>query len=262
MNEATFRDRFNPGGRDRETGAVWEYVSRLPELNARLRCNFMVRRLKEDVLKDLPAKRYELVYAETTGQIAMALHAERMLDLDEETLLARSGGKIDGAISTVRREMGEAMAPFASEHCDTLLTGGTDKLVVFAHHHSVLDHLQKQLTRHGVIRVDGNTTGKGKGIAVEQFKFDPRKKVFLGQLTSVGTGTDGLQEVCQQAVFAEASWVFGENEQGVDRLHRIGQNGSVHAQFLVAEGSISERIIGRSIAKGRITSEVLDAAPI
>jgi SWI/SNF-related matrix-associated actin-dependent regulator 1 of chromatin subfamily A len=262
MNFATFKDRFNPGGRDMESGATWEYVARLPELNARLRCNFMVRRLKEDVLKDLPPKRYELVPVETTGSIAMALHAEKMLDFDEEEMLARSGGRIDGAISTVRRQMGEAMAPAALEHCKILVEGGVGKLVVFAHHHAVLDHLQKGLAGSGVIRVDGGTSAKGKHAAVEKFKFDPRIRVFLGQGQSVGTGTDGLQEVASHAVFAEASWVGAENEQCVDRLHRMGQDGSVLAQFLVAPGSISERIIGRSIAKTRITTRVLDALPV
>ena len=262
MNFNTFKDRFNPGGSDRETGATWEYVARLPELNARLRCNFMVRRLKEDVLKDLPAKRYEIVPVEMTGQIAMALHAEKMLDFDEEEMLRRSGGKIDGAISTVRRQMGEAMAPAVLEHLLTLLEGGVDKLVVFAHHHSVLSVIQGGLARYGVLRVDGSTSAKGKNQAVEKFKFDPRLKVFLGQMQSIATGTDGLQDVATHCVLAEASWVHGDNEQAVDRLHRMGQKGSVLAQIMVAPGSISERILGRSISKGRTVQRVLDGAPV
>ena len=262
MNLETFKDRFNPGGRDWETGATWEYTGRLPELNARLRTNFMVRRLKEDVLKDLPAKRYELVYAEGSGAISMALHAERMLDIDPDTLLARNRGAIDGAISTVRRQMGEALAPFALDHCTTLLDGGVGKLVVFAYHHSVLAVLEKGLSSHGVIRVDGNTSAKQKHAAVETFKFDPRRRVFLGQMQAVGTGTDGLQDVASHAVFAEPDWVPGTNEQCVDRLHRMGQEGSVLAQFIVAESSLSERIIGRSIQKARVTNEVLDGVPV
>ena len=262
MNFNTFKDRFNPGGSDRETGATWEYVSRLPELNARLRCNIMVRRLKEDVLKDLPAKRYEIVPVETNGAIAAALHAEKMLDFDEEEMLRRSGGKIDGAISTVRRQMGEAMAPAVLEHLLVLLDGGVDKLVVFAHHHSVLSALQGGMAKHGVLRVDGSTSARGKNQAVEKFKFDPRLKVFLGQMQSIATGTDGLQDVATHCVLAEASWVHGDNEQAVDRLHRMGQKGSVLAQLMVAPGSISERILGRSISKGRTVQKVLDGAPV
>lgn len=261
-NFASFKDRFNPGGRDPETHASWEYVARLPELNARLRCNFMVRRLKEDVLHDLPAKRYELVYAESSTKITMVLQAERLLDLDEESMLSRSKGKIDGAISTVRREMGEALAPAASEHCVMLLEGGVDKLVVFAHHHAVLDQLEKGMAKFGCIRVDGSTSARGKAIAVEQFRHDPRKKVILGQLQAIGTGTDGLQDVATHCFFAEASWVHGENEQGVDRLHRMGQKGSVLAQFFVAAGSISERILGKAIAKGKTVEKVLDLKPL
>ena len=262
MNFNSFKDRFNPGGRDMDSGATWEYTARLPELNARLRCNFMVRRLKEDVLKDLPAKRYEIVPVEMTGKIAMALHAEKMLDFDEEEMLRRSGGKIDGAISTVRRQMGEAMSPAILEHCVVLVEGGVGKLVVFAHHHSVLDALQKGLNKFGCIRVDGNTSAKGKHGAVEKFKFDPRLKVFLGQMQSIATGTDGLQDVATHCVLAEGSWVHGDNEQAVDRLHRMGQKGSVLAQLMVAPGSISERILGRSISKGRTVQKVLDGAPV
>lgn len=262
MNFNSFKDRFNPGGRDMDSGATWEYTARLPELNARLRCNFMVRRLKEDVLKDLPAKRYEIVPVELTGKIAMALHAEKMLDFDEEEMLRRSGGKIDGAISTVRRQMGEAMAPAVLEHLLMLMDGGVEKLVVFAHHHSVLAVLQSGLAKHGVLRVDGSTSAKGKNQAVEVFKFNPRMKVFLGQMQSIATGTDGLQDVATHCVLAEASWVHGDNEQAVDRLHRMGQKGSVLAQLMVAPGSISERILGRSISKGRTVQRVLDGAPV
>lgn len=262
MNFEQFKDRFNPGGRDPVSGASWEYAGRLPELNARLRCNIMVRRLKEDVLKDLPPKRYELVPVETTLKIQMALQAERMLHFDEQEMLARSGGKIDGAISTVRREMGEALAPAALDHVRMLLDGGVEKLVVFAHHHSVLDFLNKGLAPFGVLRVDGGTSVAGKGRAVEQFVHNPRMRVFLGQSQAVGTGTDGLQDIATHAFFAEADWVFGNIEQCVDRLHRMGQRGSVLAQILTAPGSIAERIIGRAIAKGRTTAKVLDGQPI
>lgn len=261
MSYATFKERFNPGGRDFETGRGWEYTGRLPELNARLRCNFMVRRAKADVLKDLPPKRYELAYVETTGAISLAVAAEKMLDIDPDTLLASGPKSIDGAISTVRRLMGEAMAPQAAIHCDLLLDGGVEKLVVFAWHRNVMDTLEKALAQYGVVRIDGSTSPRTRHEAIERFRHEPKTRVFLGQMQAAGTGIDGLQDVASHAVFAEASWVPGENEQCVDRLHRIGQAGSVLAQFLVAAGSLSERILGRAIEKAQITHKALDAAP-
>lgn len=268
MSEARFRDRFNPGGVEtsfRPDGSVrrfaWEYTGRLPELNARLRCNLMVRRLKEDVLKDLPPKRYELTYVDSTYDIQKALRAERLLDIDPDGLI-NNGFVFDGEISTVRRQMGEAMAPQAVEHVDMRLDEGVDKLVVYYHHKSVGDYLADHLKKHGVVRVDGSTPqakrSGGPGTAVERFVHDPTLRVFLAQGQAVGVGTDGLQDAAQLAVFAEASWVHGDNEQCVDRLHRMGQLGSVLAEILVAQGSLAERIIGKSIDKGRITHTVLD----
>lgn len=263
MNFASFKGRFNPsGGNPMDGEGAWEYVARLPELNARLRCNFMVRRLKEDVLQDLPAKRYELVYAETTGKIAQAVYHEKLLDIDEKTMLNRAGGKIDGAISTVRKEMGEAMAPQVVEQVEMIFDEGVNKLVLFAWHHSVMDYLEKELADYGVVRIDGNDSASAKGRKVDLFRFDVTKRIILGQMQAIGTGTDGLQEVCERGLFAEPDWVFGNNEQCVDRLHRIGQAGSVLAQFMVAEGSFSERILGQAIKKGRVAHKVLDAAPV
>lgn len=261
MSYPTFKDRFNPGGRDPDSGRVWEYTGRLPELNARLRCNFMVRRAKLDVLKDLPPKRYELAYVETTGAISLAMQAERMLDIDPDTLLASGPKTIDGAISTVRRLMGEAMAPQAATHCDMLLDGGVEKLVVFAWHRNVMDTIEAALAQWGVVRIDGSTSPRGRHEIIERFRHEAKTRVFLGQMQAAGTGIDGLQDVASHAVFAEASWVPGENEQCVDRLHRIGQSGHVLAQFLVASGSLSERILGRAIEKAQITHKALDAAP-
>lgn len=264
MSNAEFRERFNPGGVEINAQGkrfAWEYTGRLPELNARLRCNFMVRRLKEDVLKDLPPKRYELTYVDSTFDIQRALRAERMLDFDPDDLV-NNGFVFDGEISTVRMQMGEAMAPAAIEHVDMLMDGGAEKLVVFYHHRSVGDMLAEGLKSHGVIRVDGSTPqakrSGGPGTAVDKFVHDPRYGIFLGQMGAVGVGTDGLQDVASHAVFAEADWVHGNNEQCVDRLHRWGQLGSVLAQMLVAQGSLAERILGKAIDKGRVVHTVLD----
>ena len=87
---------------------------------------------------------------------------------------------------------------------------------------------------------------------------DPGCRVLLGQLPAAGTGIDGVQFACSHVVFAEASWTPGENEQFIDRLHRHGQKFAVLAQFLVAPGSLDERILGRAIEKLRDIHNTLD----
>lgn len=268
-----FKSRFNPGGQSvtvspttgKVSRYVWEHVGRLPELNARLRCNFMCRRLKEDVLHDLPPKEYELTYVETTGAILRALRQERLLDIDPDDLI-NNGFTFDGGqVATVRRQMGEAMVSQVIEHCKTLLDGGVDKLVIGAYHTSVIDTLLYMLRDYGVLAIDGRTPVRtrqgGKFSMVEQFRHNPEKRVIIVQILTA-PGIDGLQDVASHTVLAEPDWVPGNNEQFIDRLHRMGQEGSVLAQFMVAKGSLAEYIIGKSIDKAHTTHKVLDALPI
>ena len=231
LSEERFYDRFNPSVRreklDPKTGQVigfWtdERSGRHAELQNRMRANFMVRHLKRDVLTQLKLPSYDIVRAEETGPVRAALAAERLLDLDPDKLVGNSS-LFGGAVATVRRLMGEALAPQVVKYADMLLFGGVEKLVIFGWHKSVLDILEKGLHKWGVLRVDGSTGGTAKSLAVSLFQKDPKYHVLIGNLLSLGTGTDGLQNASSNAIIAEPSWVPGENVQAIDRLDRRGQ---------------------------------------
>jgi SWI/SNF-related matrix-associated actin-dependent regulator 1 of chromatin subfamily A len=257
-SEDSFRARFNPSMR-LEGGAVFERVGRLPELQARLRCNLMIRRKKLDVLPQLPKVVYEVLPVQETSAIKKAIQAENLLGIDPKALVSGSGNLgFDGAISTVRREMGEAMAPRIAEHVSVLMDSGLDKLLLFCWHHSVLNYLEDRLRSWGVTRVDGRTSPTGKARAVRSFQENPRTRIFLANMLAAGTGTDGLQKVCNHIVVGEASWVPGENEQAVDRLWRMEQKNGVLAQFLVAPKSVGEYILLTAVNKVQNTDRALD----
>jgi SWI/SNF-related matrix-associated actin-dependent regulator 1 of chromatin subfamily A len=129
---------------------------------------------------------------------------------------------------------------------------------VFAWHIAVLDILQSRLHHLGVLRVDGGTSAKGKEAAVRRFQSDPYIRVILGNVLSLGTGTDGLQSVASHALIAEASWVPGENIQCFDRLDRGGQRRQVQGDIFVAPGSISEYVLASALRKGRVIEQALD----
>jgi len=254
----SFMYRYNPSGRT-SRGHNFEMRGRLPELRARLRCNFMVRRLKEDVLKDLPDKRYEMTYVETNGKIKEVIAKEKMLDYDVETL-KNPTAEIDGQIATVRREMGEAKVGRVIEHIKYLLDiQELEKVVIFSHHKSVMDKLKEGLNKYGVVEVRGGMTPTAKQKSVDDFVNDPKTRVWSGQIDAASTGIDGLQEVCQYAVFCEPSWTPGVNEQAVDRLHRHGQHGNVVAQLIVVENSLDERVLAANFNKTHTIHSSLDA---
>lgn len=262
MSYDKFCFRFNPASR-----AFGERVGRLGEFRARLRCNIMVRRLTSQVLPDLPEARYEITPVDPTKETKEVMREElKVLGLSDlkhldPTELKRMLQDADtaGAISTLRRQMGEAMAPAICSHVEMMLDGGVPKIVVFAYHRSVMDELELRWAKHGVETIRGGMTEKAKYNAVQRFKMG-RDRVFLAQTLVGGLGLDGLQHASSHAIIAEASWVPGDNEQVVRRLRRIGQESPVLAQFLVVRGSLSEYVLGRSIQKDIHVTEALDGS--
>jgi SWI/SNF-related matrix-associated actin-dependent regulator 1 of chromatin subfamily A len=264
LSQDRFYERFNPSKRveryrDDGSSYFWndERTGRYAELQNRLRANFMARHLKRDVLTQLKLPIYDLVRAEETGPVRAALAAEKLLDLDPNQF-TRGPDLFGGAVATVRRLMGEALALQVVTYADLLLTGGINKLVIFAWHKSVLDILEKGLHKWGVVRVDGNTSSISRTKAILDFQKEHSIHVIIGNLLSLGTGTDGLQNVSSNVIIAEPSWVPGENVQAIDRLDRLGQKRTVMADIFVAPNSFSEHVLATALRKGQIIHKSLD----
>lgn len=266
MSEDKFKERFNPSRRiELPDGRMVndERSGRHGELQSRLRVNFMARHEKYGPdgvgaqLGMLHMPDYDIVHVTPDAAIKRALQAESLLEIDPDDL---EGADIPtlGAIATVRRMMGLAMAPLVAEYVDMLLEGGEEKLLVFGHHVEVLNILCKRLEKWGVTRIDGSISAAKKQILVDDWIKDPRKNLMIGNMQSMGTGTDGLQAVAHHALFAEPDWVMGVNQQAVDRLDRAGQTIQVLVDFLVAPGSFSEKVLASALRKGHTTHKALD----
>lgn len=260
QSEDDFQERFNPSARgETADGRVYvrEEVGRAHELQMRLRGNFMSRHLKRDVAPQLQLPVYDLIEAEPTRAVKMALDAESMLALDPDDLTGADIA-ILGHVSEVRRQMGIALAPQVATYVNMLIEGGETKIVLFAWHTEVLNILERALAKHGVLRIDGSTLIKARERLVAQFQSDPTKNVMLGNTLAMGTGVDGLQNVACHALIAEPSWTPGENAQCFDRLDRMGQRRQVQCDIFVAPNSIASRILASALRKLQTTNKALD----
>ncbi len=233
----------------------------LGDLQHRLRKHVMVRRLKEQVLHELPRKQWSLFPLELTADVKRALRhegwerVERLYELDPDDFHAAA--PIDGEVSTARRLLGEAKAPQVADYARELLAGGVEKLVVGAWHLSVLAYLREQLEGHGLAYMDGSVSQVGKQVAVDSFRADPGVRVILGQMMPLGEGWD--LELAQDVLFAEPDWVPGKNDQLLDRVHRLGQRGSyVLGHLPVVPGTLDERMVAAAVRKSRAIHEALD----
>lgn len=262
MSEQQFKDRYN---RQAEMTTLQgkrfklESTSLETELQNRLRAHVMARHEKMDVLKDMRPPKYSVVRIAIDGAVQEALDAESLLDFDIEDIQAGSSDiETQGHIAAVRRQMGVAIAPQIAEYAQEFLEDTEEKLVIFCWHHDVLDIYQEALKDFGVVRIDGKCSTQKKQAAVDKFVNDSETRVVIGNMQSMGTGTDGLQEACWKCYIAEPDWVPAQNEQAVSRLDRFGQVNDVSVEIFVAPGSVTEKIFVRALQKLNTIHKVLD----
>ncbi len=128
-----------------------------------------------------------------------------------------------------------------------LEAGHYDRLVVFAHHESVINLLAKRLQAMGgpplgVRRVTGRESAKQKESAVEWFRAeDGGRKIFLGNILAAGTAID-LSSACE-GLMVELDWTPGNNVQAIRRMLGPLQTRPVRVRVLIADGTIDERIV-------------------
>jgi SWI/SNF-related matrix-associated actin-dependent regulator 1 of chromatin subfamily A len=248
-------------------------AAHLDELQARLRSSIMVRRLKADVLKDLPPKRRQVVLlpADTPAmqrlladERAATLKAEAGLNALRARVEALSVNQADAAYKAAVQKLDTATAvafndTAAARHRTALtklpaamdflvnVLASEDKIVVFAHHHDVIDGLVEGLVEYGVTSIDGRTSLANRQIAVETFQTDPKTRVIVGSIGAMGTGF--TLTAASYVAFVELDWVPGNLAQAEDRLHRIGQAESVLVQHLMLDGSFDGRMAATVVSK-------------
>jgi len=255
--------------------------SNLRELNVRLRGSIMIRRLKEMVLKDLPAKTRQIVPVTPEGVVKRTLRTlEGLLGVSSEDFaqgpedfqemvlerLARVSrpGLSGPELATARRELGENKVPYVIQHIGDLLetleedNGRPGKLVVFAYHNRVLDLLKANLEDLvGEVAVIRGATPQGRRQAVVDAFQDPQgPRIFLGQIQAAGVGI--TLTAAQTVVFAEPDWVPANLIQAEDRVHRLGQEGNVLIQYLVWEDSLDEYILQAMVEKMKVLEKTLN----
>lgn len=243
---------------------VFDGASNLGELNERLRASCMVRRLKRDVLTELPAKVRQVIELPANGS-AKVIAAERNAvqarpgESFEQAMerLAESGEFGFTEMARVRREVAEAKVPAVLEHVRAFLESEPGlKICLWAHHHSVIDALTEGLSEFGAVQLTGDTSIEDRQHVVDVFQSDPGVRVFVGGIQAGGVGL--TLTAAHHVVFAELDWVPGNVTQAEDRCHRIGQRESVLVQHLVLEGSIDSHLAKVIVAKQAIADAALD----
>ena len=267
------------GGFTRE---VWhtDGASHLEELQEKMRASVLVRKLKKDVLPELPGKTRQIVFLPQNGtteavkaeKTAMSKRVPHLDVLSAEVDLAEAGGDVIAfetaldrlcqniedidfnTFAVERQTLALAKLPAVIEHLDLVLEE-RPKIVVMAHHHAVIEQLVAHYGDQAVC-VYGPTPQGDRLARVDRFQQDPKVRVFIGGIQAAGVGI--TLTASDYLAFAEASWVPGDLSQCEDRIHRIGTKSNVLIQHLVVDDSLDATMLAKVIRKQEIADRVLD----
>ena len=194
----------------------------------------MLRRTKQEVLSELPPKRRlvqeldwnDAVYARMMAPVLQELTRWR----DDRGLSVRDRNMLEESISQhARRATGVAKAPYVCQFVRMLLDGG-EQVLLFAHHHDVMDIYRKELKAFSPGFITGRETTEQKERAVERF-MTGRTDLLCISLRAA-SGLNLQRATC--VVFGELDWSPAVHSQAEDRAHRIGQDDSLLCYYLVS----------------------------
>lgn len=243
------------------------------ELHSKLRGSCYVRRRKDDVLTELPAKRRaQLPVVLTNSQLREYLRIERdflawVFDRGgREAVLKASRAETITQLTAMRQALGKAKVDFAVEHIASLVEAD-EPVVVFAHHRSVIDALYQECAtrsivdaRWKVVKVVGGMGDDAKQEAVDDFQSG-KANIFIGNYQSAGVGLTLTR--ANQWMSVELPFTPAELKQAEDRCHRISQDRPVTAWHLTGardngELTLDDRMFGLLNAKEENLTAVLD----
>ncbi len=272
--------RTGPEGEEAEEGLQQPGGAALPAevraLIARAVRPFLLRRTKEEVLRDLPERSEQTVLcdmepAQRNEYVELREHfRHELLSVKSEAELRRD--KL-GILEMLLRLRQAACHPAlidptrADEPCakfdaffpmleDVLESG--HKALVFSQFTSFLALLRRRLDAGGRAYgyLDGKTSAKKRAEEVTRFQEDPEQKLFLISLKAGGTG---LNLTAADYVFLlDPWWNPAVEAQAIGRSHRIGQERNVFAYRLVCRDTIEERVLELQAKKRELAAAILE----
>lgn len=245
----------------------------LEELNRHIK-PFILRRLKKDVIKELPPKiEHKLVVEMTEEQkkLYAAYLSSAKNEIDEEIKdkgFSKSKIKILSILTRLRQiccDPSVFVQDFTGESgkmtaLDDILEesiGQGHKILLFSQFTTVLQNISKRLQKNDIsyMYLDGSTKSEGRMAMVKEFN-EGDASIFLISLKAGGTGLNltGADVV----IHFDPWWNPAVEEQATDRAHRIGQQKTVEVIKLLAKGTIEEKIFNLQQKKKEIIKNVIN----
>lgn len=246
---------------------------RKTELLKRQITPFVLRRLKEKVLLELPEKLESVVYVPMEDE-QQRMYVANLAEAKEEMSREMREGRLESnklqvlALLTRLRQIcchpslcyeGYTKGSGKLEACIELIreaAGGGHRVLLFSQFTSMLSLIAGRVKKEGLdyYMLTGQTDKVQRQKLVSQFNEND-VPIFLISLKAGGTGLNltGADVV----IHYDPWWNRAAQNQATDRAHRMGQQRRVQVYKLVSEGTIEEKIIKLQEAKGELADAII-----
>ena len=153
----------------------------------------------------------------------------------------------------LRQWLANAMVGKTIKLVNEIIKNG-EKVIIFCAFDEELNALKEAFKDICVVH-NGKMTAKKKDESVEKFKNDDNIKVFIGNLQSASVGLTLV--VSNTVVFNSFSWVPGENDQAMDRVHRLNQTKDVTIYYQVFNNTFYKEMLEKVLDKQEIINNII-----
>lgn len=240
---------------------------------------FILRRLKKDVLKELPEKQEEIVTVALSGEQKKLYqaHSQRLkmfLEDQNDEDFAQNKLQILAELTKLRQlccgpEL--LLENYKGENakletCIELITqaiAGGHKILLFSQFTSMLDLIGEELKKAKIdyYRIDGSVKKEARMEMVEQFQ-NPQNQVSVFCISLKAGGTGLNMTAADIVIHYDPWWNKAAQNQATDRAHRIGQKHAINVYQLIAEETIEQKICELQQVKEDLAEEVLSGEGI
>ena len=244
-------------------------ASNLEQLNNLLRSTVMIRRMKADVLTELPNKTRTLIPLDTTLSEEYKSIAHNIYNKIKEYQKNKSkedkNVKIKTSYSSIifseveklRQEIFENKKEMVLDFILDVLDN-KNKLVIFTYYRKSFAYIKSELEKRGIkcVGIIGGMGAKERQEVVKKFQEDDSIQVFIGSIKATAEGITLTK--ADTVVFTELDWTPSKLKQAEDRLHRISQTNAVNVYYLLAKNSIDMSMYDRIEQKLNIIDKAVN----
>ena len=238
----------------------------------RMTAPFILRRRKQEVLRELPDKLEQIVYAKLEGEQQRLYEAERQKLQEEISMksgeeLAKSRLQILAGLTRLRQLCCDPRLLYEDytsgackvDTCMDLIQTAVEsrhKVLLFSQFTSIFPILEERLRKDGIAyyELTGKTPKEERQRLTDAFNQD-NVPVFLISLKAGGTGLN--LTAANIVIHFDPWWNLAAQNQATDRAHRIGQKNEVTVLRLIAQGTIEEKIVELQEKKQELAGKVL-----